>query len=76
MNLTQAAVLLGISPKTLRVAAEQGEIEATHPLAEGPCSSNGRSSNAKKPSASSSAFAYAGRTPQDQNISSPTFLNQ
>ncbi|MGH8525012.1 MAG: helix-turn-helix domain-containing protein, partial [Gammaproteobacteria bacterium] len=36
MNLTQAAVLLGISPKTLRVAAEQGEIEATHPLAEGP----------------------------------------
>ena len=36
MNLTQAAALLGISPKTLRVAAEQGEIEATHPLAEGP----------------------------------------
>src|SRR5436309_1427728 len=36
MNLTQAAALLGISPKTLRIAAEQGEIEATHPLAEGP----------------------------------------
>jgi DNA invertase Pin-like site-specific DNA recombinase len=36
MNLTQAAALLGISPKTLRVAAEQGEIQATHPLAEGP----------------------------------------
>ena len=36
MNLTQAADLLGISPKTLRVAAERGEIEATHPLAEGP----------------------------------------
>jgi len=36
MNLTQAAVLLGISPKTLRIAAERGEIEATHPLAEGP----------------------------------------
>jgi DNA invertase Pin-like site-specific DNA recombinase len=36
MNLTQAAALLGISPKTLRVAAERGEIEATHPLAEGP----------------------------------------
>jgi hypothetical protein len=24
------------SPKTLRIAAERGEIEATHPLAEGP----------------------------------------
>jgi DNA invertase Pin-like site-specific DNA recombinase len=36
MNLTQAAALLGISPKTLRIAAERGEIEATHPLAEGP----------------------------------------
>jgi Helix-turn-helix domain len=36
MNLTQAAALLGISLKTLRTAAEQGEIEATHPLAEGP----------------------------------------
>src|SRR6266487_2535395 len=28
--------LLGMSPKTLRIAAERGEIEATHPLAEGP----------------------------------------
>jgi DNA invertase Pin-like site-specific DNA recombinase len=36
MNLTQAAALLDISTKTLRVAAERGEIEATHPLAEGP----------------------------------------
>jgi len=36
MNLAQAAALLGISPRTLRVAAEQGEIEATHPLPEGP----------------------------------------
>jgi helix-turn-helix protein len=36
MNLTQAAALLGVSPKTLRIAVEQGEIEATHPLAQGP----------------------------------------
>ena len=36
MTLTQAAALLGISPKTLRLAAERGEIEAAHPLAEGP----------------------------------------
>jgi hypothetical protein len=36
MNLTRAAALLGISPKTLRLAAEQREIEAVHPLEEGP----------------------------------------
>jgi hypothetical protein len=36
MNLTQAATFLGISPKTLRLATEQGEIEALHPLQDGP----------------------------------------
>jgi hypothetical protein len=36
MNLTRAAAVLGISPKTLRVAAEQREIEALHPLEDGP----------------------------------------
>jgi DNA invertase Pin-like site-specific DNA recombinase len=36
MNLTRAAAGLGISPKTLRLAAEQHEIEAMHPLEEGP----------------------------------------
>lgn len=36
MNLTEAAGHLGISPKTLRLAAEAGEIEAEHPLADGP----------------------------------------
>jgi DNA invertase Pin-like site-specific DNA recombinase len=36
MNLTQAARFLGLSPKTLRIAAEHGEIEAEHPLADGP----------------------------------------
>jgi DNA invertase Pin-like site-specific DNA recombinase len=36
MNLTQAAALIGVSPKTLRLAAEQREIEAEHPLEEGP----------------------------------------
>jgi hypothetical protein len=28
--------LLGISPKTLRLAAQQGQIESVHPLGEGP----------------------------------------
>jgi DNA invertase Pin-like site-specific DNA recombinase len=36
MNLTQAAQLLGINARTLRLAVEQGEIEADHPLADGP----------------------------------------
>jgi hypothetical protein len=36
MNLTQGAAFLGISPKTLRLAAEQREIEALHPLPDGP----------------------------------------
>jgi hypothetical protein len=36
MNLTQAADLLDISSRTLRMAVEHGEIEAEHPLAAGP----------------------------------------
>jgi hypothetical protein len=36
MNLTEAAQVLGISPRTLRLAVERGEIEADHPLADGP----------------------------------------
>ena len=36
LNLTRAAKLLHITPKTLRRAAESGEIEAVHPLADGP----------------------------------------
>lgn len=36
MNLTEAAARLGISPRTLRLAVERGEIHADHPLADGP----------------------------------------
>ena len=36
LNLTKAAALLDISPKTLRLAAESGQIDSIHPLAEGP----------------------------------------
>jgi hypothetical protein len=36
MTLTQAATTLAVSAKTLRLAAERGEIEALHPLADGP----------------------------------------
>src|SRR5262249_18064309 len=36
LNLTKAAALLDISPKTLRLAAESGQIDSIHPLPEGP----------------------------------------
>lgn len=36
LNLTQAAAMVGVAPKTLRLAAERGEITAMHPLANGP----------------------------------------
>jgi hypothetical protein len=36
LNLSKAARLLQIAPRTLRLAAEAGEIEAIHPLPEGP----------------------------------------
>src|SRR6266496_5252820 len=35
-NLTKTAALLDISAKTLRLAAESGEIDAIHPLPDGP----------------------------------------
>ena len=36
LNLSKAARLLHVAPKTLRLAAEFGEIEAIHPLPDGP----------------------------------------
>jgi DNA invertase Pin-like site-specific DNA recombinase len=36
LNLTKAAAHLKISAKTLRIAAESGKIDASHPLADGP----------------------------------------
>jgi DNA invertase Pin-like site-specific DNA recombinase len=36
LNLNKAARVLNIAPKTLRLAAEAGEIEGVHPLPDGP----------------------------------------
>lgn len=36
MNLTQAARSLKVAPRTLRLAVERGEIEAEHPVPDGP----------------------------------------
>ena len=36
MNLTEAAAELGVSPRTLRLAVERGDVAAEHPLPDGP----------------------------------------
>jgi len=36
LNLNQSARYVGVAPKTLRIAAEAGEIEGAHPLPDGP----------------------------------------
>jgi DNA invertase Pin-like site-specific DNA recombinase len=36
MNLTEAAAFLGLSSRTVRLAAERGQIAGEHPLADGP----------------------------------------
>ncbi|WP_174280620.1 recombinase family protein [Sphingomonas bacterium] len=36
LNLSQAAAIVGVAPRTLRLAAERREIEAVHPLDDGP----------------------------------------
>ncbi len=36
LNLGEAAGIVGVAPRTLRLAAERGDIDATHPLADGP----------------------------------------
>lgn len=36
LTLSKAAAMLGVAPRTLRLAANRGEIDAVHPLADGP----------------------------------------
>ncbi len=36
LNLTEAARFIGVSARTLRLAAERGEVKAEHPLPDGP----------------------------------------
>ena len=45
MNLTEAAAFIGVSPKTLRLAVERGDITAEHPLSNGPWIFNRNSLN-------------------------------
>ncbi len=36
MTLTEAAAAVGVSPKTLRIKVERGELDGLHPLSDGP----------------------------------------
>jgi hypothetical protein len=36
LNLGEAAAIVGVAPRTLRLAAARGEIDATHPQEDGP----------------------------------------
>ncbi len=36
LNLSEAAAIVGVAPRTLRLAAERGEVDARHPLEDGP----------------------------------------
>ncbi len=36
LNLSRAAAFAGVAPRTLRLAAERGDLKAVHPFAEGP----------------------------------------
>ncbi len=36
LNLGDAAAVVGVAPRTLRLAAERGEMDAAHPFPDGP----------------------------------------
>jgi DNA invertase Pin-like site-specific DNA recombinase len=70
MNLTDAAQVLGITPRTLRLAVERGELAAEHPLPDGPWVFN-RQTLQEKAAVELVARAHARRhnpaAPEDQN---------
>jgi hypothetical protein len=77
LNLSKAAKLLGIAPKTLRMAAESCEIEAIHPLPEGPwifsrSALTGSEAQTIVMRARTSASSPTGLHPDQQNLFSST----
>ena len=73
LNLTRAAAHLGVSAKTLRLAAESGEIEALHPLPDGPwifsrVALDGSGARAVVERAHHSAKSPTGPHPDQQNL--------
>jgi DNA invertase Pin-like site-specific DNA recombinase len=76
LNLSRAAKFLGITPKTLRIAAESGEIEAIHPLSDGPwifsrAVLTGSAAKSLTERVAHGAKYPAGRHPDQQNLFPP-----
>ena len=69
LNLNKAARLLGVAPKTLRIAAEADEIEGVHPLPYGPWIFSRLHLANRPPSIS---FIAPGRTPNTPRDRTPT----
>ena len=72
LNLSNAAKLLRIAPKTLRLAAEAGEIEAIHPLPDGPWIFAAPRSRHQPPDRSPNAHDRTQDTPRDRIPASKT----
>ena len=70
LNLSDAARLLKVAPKTLRLAAEAGEIGANRPLPDGPGYLLEPHSQPTRQNQSSIAHAATPDTPRDQSAAS------
>lgn len=73
MNLTQAAKLLGVSPRTLRLAVEHGEVIAEHPLSDGPWVLKRQDLQTQKAMAVTQRAKQRGRTPAIPNPGQENF---
>ena len=76
LNLTNAAALLRVIAKTLRLAAECGEVDAIHPLADGPWLFSRVVLDEPPPDCSLNAQGAAPDTPQDHIPNSKTCSRQ
>ena len=72
LNLSHAATLIGVAPRTLRIAVERGEIVALHPLGDGPWIFN--RTDLEGPAAKSLATRAQAR-PKHATVSNPSQQN-
>jgi hypothetical protein len=73
MTLTQAAKVLSISAKTLRLAGGRGAIAAQHPLADGPWVFNRTAIETKAASVTTLDIRRSRRTPAQRCVSSAIY---